>query len=80
MLRTGELVMVLAPFVALAILYGIAVRRWAISRRVLVLALLTVFAFGGWLTWLGTSQRLDPYQRYVPAMLRNGVVVEGHGE
>jgi amino acid transporter len=80
MLRVGELVMVLAPIVGLVVVYFIVSRGARISGRVLALAVLVVFAFGGWLTWLGTSDRLDPLQRYVPAQLRNGTIVQGHGE
>ena len=71
--------MVLAPIVGLVVVYLVVSRGAQISRRVLVLAVLAVFAFGGWLSWLGTSDRLDPLQRYVPAALRNGTIVQGHG-
>lgn len=79
MLRAGELMMILAPIGGIVIMYLVLVRGYRISRRMLVLAVLGVFAFGGWLTWLGTEDRLDPSTRYVPAVLRNGEIVQGHG-
>ncbi len=45
-----------------------------------MLAVLGVFAFGGWLVWLGEAESMTRGQRYVPALLRNGEVVQGHGE
>jgi hypothetical protein len=79
MLRLGELLVVVAPIGGLVAVYFIMSRGGRISGRALALALLAVFAFGGWLTWLGTSDRLDPLQRYVPASLHDGTIVQGHG-
>ncbi len=80
MLRLGELLMVLAPLAGVIGMYLVLVRGHRISRLALVLAVLGVFAFGGWLVWLGEAESLSRDQRYVPAVLRNGEVVQGHGE
>ncbi len=80
MLRVGELLMVLAPLAGVVGMYFVLVRGHRISRRGLVLAVVAVFAFGGWLVWLGEAESLNRDSRYVPAVLRNGEVVQGHGE
>ncbi len=80
MLRLGELVTALAPIGALAILYFLVFRGRGVSSRILVLATLAVLGLGAWLIWVGVTDRLDRDERYVPAQLRNGEVVQGHGE
>ncbi len=79
MLRAGELVLFLAPFVAFGILYAVFFRGRGVSRPALLLALAGVAGLGAYLAWLGTSQRLDRDERYVPAVLHNGDIVQGHG-
>jgi hypothetical protein len=80
MLRLADVVLTLAPLAGLAILYFLVFRGSRVSSRWLVLAALVVLGLGGWLTWVGTSERLDRDQRYVPAQLHDGEVVQGHGE
>jgi hypothetical protein len=79
MLRASELVLFVAPFVGLAILYAVIYRGHGVSRRALLLAVAMVAGVGVYLVWLGTSQRLDRDERYVPALLHNGDIVQGHG-
>ena len=80
MLRAGELTVFLAPLAALALLYFGIFRGLRVSRRIVVLAVLVVLGFGGYLAWSGTTDRLDRGERYVPAQLRGGAIVPGHGE
>ncbi len=78
MLRAGEAMLALAPVLAAALLYGIVYRRLPSRRAVLVITLAeTVLAIA--LIWQGTTEGLRPHERYVPARLREGTVVEGHG-
>ncbi len=79
MLRISEMVLFLAPFAAVAILYAVFFRGQGVSRQAVLTATLVVAGFGAYLAWLGISQRLDPIQRYVPAVLHNGDIVPGHG-
>jgi hypothetical protein len=79
MLRASELVLFLAPFVGFAILYAVFFRGRGVSLQALLLALTAVAGLGAYLAWLGTSQRLDRDERYVPARLHNGDIVQGHG-
>jgi multisubunit Na+/H+ antiporter MnhB subunit len=74
------LALTLGPLAALAVIYFVLLRRHYVSRRVVVLSALVVLGLGGWLSWLGTSQRLDPQQHYVPAQFRDGEIVQGHGQ
>ncbi len=70
--------MALAPLLAAALLYGVIYRRLPSRRAVLVITVAeTLFAIV--LIWQGTTEGLRPHERYVPAHLRDGAVVEGHG-
>lgn len=79
MLRVGELVLAVAPLVAFLILYMLLFRGRGISRGTVLVASAMVLGFGVWLVWMGTSERLDRGEAYVPATLRNGAIVQGHG-
>jgi hypothetical protein len=79
MLRASEMVLFVAPFVAFAILYAVFFRGRGVSRHTLLIALAAVVGLGAYLVWLGTSQRLDRDERYVPAKLHDGDIVQGHG-
>ncbi len=78
MLRAGEAVLALAPLLLAALLYAIAFRRLPSRRTVLILTVAEV-ALAIALVWSGTADSLRPHERYVPAQLRDGSVVEGHG-
>ena len=78
MLRAGEAFLAVAPILAAALLYGIWFRRLP-SRRVVLAIGVAVVALGSALVWQGTEEGLRPHQRYVPAKLQGGAVVEGHG-
>ncbi len=78
MLRAGEAVLALAPLLLAALLYAIVFRRLPSRRAVLVLTVAeTLLAIA--LIWSGTADSLRPHERYVPAQLREGSVVDGHG-
>ncbi len=79
MLRASELVLVLAPFVGVAILYAVIFRGRGVSAPALLFAAAAVVGLGVYLVWLGTTQRLDRDEHYVPAKLHNGDIVQGHG-
>lgn len=79
MLRASELAMVIAPFVGVAILYAVIFRGRRVPLPVLLIAGAAVAGLGVYLVWLGTSQRLDPDEHYVPAKLHDGDIVQGHG-
>ena len=78
-LRASEMSLFLAPFL-LYFVYRLAVRGRTPSRRALAVTMVVLAAFGAGLAWMGTTQRLDPHEKYVPAALGpNGEVVTGHG-
>ena len=77
MFRAGEAFMAIAPLLAAALLYGIVFQRLPSRRAVLLIAVAeAVFALV--LVWQGT-EGLRPHEAYVPAKLRDGAVLEGHG-
>ncbi len=78
MFRFGEAFLAIAPLLAAALLYGIWFRRLPSRRAVLGLCVAEVLLAGG-LIWQGTAEGLRPHERYVPAKLHDGDVVEGHG-
>ena len=78
MLRFGEAFLALAPLLAAALLYGIVYRRLP-SRRTVLLLTVAEMVLATALIWSGTADGLRPHQRYVPAQMRDGEVIEGHG-
>ena len=78
MLRAGEAFLALAPLLAAALLFGIVYRRLPSRRTVLVLTVAEIVLAVA-LIWSGTTDGLRPHQRYVPAQMRNGELIEGHG-
>ena len=78
MLRAGAAFLALAPVFAAALLYVILYRRLPSRRAVLLLTVAEVLLAGA-LVWNGTTEGLKPHERYVPAQVRDGQVVEGHG-
>lgn len=79
MLRLGELLVAVGPFLGGVILVFLIYSGRDVPRRVLLLAVLAVMGLGGWLVWTGTSEGLERTRHYVPAVLRDGEVVQGHG-
>ena len=78
MLRAGEAVLALAPLLFAALLYAIVFRRLPSRRAVLVLTVAeTLLAIA--LIWSGEADSLRPHEAYVPAQLREGSVIDGHG-
>ncbi len=77
MLRTGELIAFLAPFLAYLawrrIVAGKPPSPAALGATFLGLAL-----FGAALAWLGVHRALVPGARYVPAQVVDGRIVPGH--
>lgn len=78
MLRISELVLALSPVALLAVLWALAYRRLP-SRRAVAAMAVGMGAYAALLAWQGTYGTLTPHQRYVPAQLQDGRVVEGHG-
>ncbi len=86
MMRLGELALKLSEYslllapILLFVVYRMAVRGRTPSRRALAVAMLLLALFGASLAWMGTSQRLDPHERYIPAAVgSDGEVTPGHG-
>lgn len=79
MLRLAELGLALAPIAAILLLYALVIRRHRPSARVLTLGVLLVTSLGVWLVWSGTSEDLSRSERYAPATLHDGQIVQGHG-
>jgi hypothetical protein len=77
MFRFGEAFMAIAPLLAAALLYGVWYRRLPSRRAVLGLCVAELVLAGA-LIWQGT-EGLRPHERYVPAQLQHGDLVEGHG-
>lgn len=78
-MRFAELGLSLAPVVAILLLYALVIRRHRPSARTLTLGVLLVTGLGAWLIWEGTSEDLPRSERYAPAVLHDGQVVQGHG-
>jgi len=80
MIRLAELALFLAPLAAYA-LWQFAVRRGlpGPSPAALAMILAALLLFGAGLVWFGVEERAPPGTSYVPAQLRNGKIVEGHG-
>lgn len=80
MIRLAELALFLAPLGAYVLWRGTVARGQAgPSPRVLSALLTGLLVFGAVLAWFGVHDRLPPGARYVPAQLRDGVIVPGHG-
>jgi hypothetical protein len=78
MFRFGEAFLAVAPLLAAALLYGVWYRRLPSRRAVLGLCVAELL-FASALIWQGTAEGLRPHERYVPAKLQHGDLVEGHG-
>ena len=78
MFRLGEAFWALAPLLAIMLLYGVVYRRLP-SRRAVLLITVAETLLAAALIWQGTAEGLRPHERYVPAQVRDGAVVEGHG-
>ncbi len=78
-MRFAELGLSLAPVIAILLLYALVIRRHRPSARTLTLGVLLVTGLGAWLIWEGTSEDLGRSERYTPAVLHDGQVVQGHG-
>lgn len=80
MIRLLEIALFLTPLGAYA-LWRTTVARGqdGPSPRVLAMLLAGLLLFGGVLAWFGVHDRLPPGARYIPAELRDGQVVPGHG-
>ena len=76
MLRGAELSFFLLPFV----IYGIWVvlgRRF--STRFMWIGVTSICVLSAGVLWYGLSRRLPAGERYVPAHLEQGRIVQGHG-
>ena len=80
MIRLAELALFLAPLGAYA-LWRATMRRGmpGPSRHILILILVGLLLFGAALAWIGVHERAPPGTHYVPAELRDGRIVPGHG-
>ena len=78
MLRAADAALLLAPLAILA-LYIMTARRGGPSRRAVAGLLALVVVCAAVLAWYALHERLPPGSRYVPAQLRDGQVVPGHG-
>ena len=80
MIRLAELALFLAPLAAY-LLWRITVRRGmpGPSRQTLFIILAGLLIFGAGLAYFGVHERDPAGTRYVPAELRDGRIVPGHG-
>lgn len=78
MLRAADAALLLAPLALLAV-YIMTARRGGPSRLVLTSLLAGIVLCGAGLAWYALHERLPAGSRYVPAQLRDGEVVAGHG-
>ena len=80
MLLLVELLVFLAPVAGYALWRATLARGEGPSPRLLLGILAGLLLFGAGLVWFGLrGERLAPGERYVPAELRDGRVVPGHG-
>jgi hypothetical protein len=80
MIRLGELALFLAPLAAY-VLWRITIQRGmpGPSRQMLIAILAVLLLFGAGLAYFGVHERDPVGSHYVPAELRNGRIVPGHG-
>lgn len=80
MLRLLEVLVFLAPLAAYVLWRVTLARGEGPPPRVLLGILAGLLLFGAVLVWFGLrGERLAPGERYVPAELRDGRIVPGHG-
>ncbi|GAC1341290.1 MAG: hypothetical protein NVSMB18_13090 [Acetobacteraceae bacterium] len=80
MIRLAELALFLAPIAAYLIWRFAVVRgRPGPSPQALAVILALLLAFGAALAWFGVTERDPAGSHYVPAQMRDGRVVPGHG-
>jgi len=80
MIRFAELALFLLPFGAYALWRRTVARgQPGPSPRVLSGILLGLMVFGATLAWFGVHDRLPPGTQYIPAVIRDGQIVQGHG-
>lgn len=81
MWRLTEGGLLAAPLVLLAIVLVLRARGQEPSVRGIMLGFAALATLGAALAWFGThADVLPPGTRYVPAELRDGEVMPGHGE
>lgn len=76
MLRTGELITFLAPFLAFLVWRRLSVGRGP-TGATLVATFVGLALFGAALAWFGVHEALAPGGRYVPAHVVDGRIVPG---
>jgi hypothetical protein len=76
MLRAAEIGLFLLP-IGMFVLWRVLAPR--VRPVMLWAAMAGVLALGGTAISYGLNQRLDRGERYVPARLEDGRIVEGHG-
>jgi uncharacterized RDD family membrane protein YckC len=80
MIRLAELALFLAPLAAY-ILWRVTVTRGQQGPSPALLSgiLVGLLGFGAGLAWFGVRERFAASADYVPAVLQDGRVVQGHG-
>lgn len=80
MIRLAELALFLAPLAAY-LLWRLAVQRGlpGPSGPTLIMILAGLILLGAGLAWTSLRERHPASSRYVPAQLRDGRIVPGHG-
>ncbi len=80
MIRLAEMALFFAPLAAYG-LWRATMRRGmpGPSRHVLMLVLAGLLLFGAGLAWIGVHERAPAGSHYVPAEMRDGQIVPGHG-
>lgn len=80
MIRLAEFALFLAPLGAYLLWRSTVARgQQGPSPRVLSAIFAGLLLFGAVLAWFGVHDRLPPGARYIPAELRDGRIVPGHG-
>ncbi len=78
MLRLIDVLLTVAPLLGAGLLYGMVFNRLP-SRRAVLGIVLAELLLSGVLVWQSTTDSLRPHERYVPARVTGGSVVDGHG-